>query len=188
MRQIIISLIVTIWGTSLVQAQSDNTDFGGLYAGAEVGINDLNIGGGTGSSDTQFAILAGYRFQLRRGLLVGIEGRLDDVGTDGTLTTGEIIKRRREIALDAQVGKVFGKTLVFGSIGFGDAKKLIDDGTITTSAGGTSTRLGVGVEYALLPMVAVRAVGRYVSTGSDTTSGIPGADEWSASAGVLIRF
>ncbi|WP_374763027.1 porin family protein [Yunchengibacter salinarum] len=169
-----------------------DTDFGGLYVGAEAGLSSIDIqGDGTpnlDASDLKYGGLIGYRLHLPIGIVAGVEARIDQF--DAVVrdpSVGDIVAGR-EWAFDALGGIAFEDALIFATLGLGDARVLVRDGGFEERDSSTATRLGLGVEYGILPLVSLRGVGRFISSDVNTDGLDLSVDQWSLSAGFIVRF
>ena len=117
----------------------------GPFTGAHVEVTtgvDRVRGGGTGETGLAYGIAGGYDFQTSGGALFGVEAEVaDSTAKDcdsSVLVAGDraCFKAKRDLYAGGRAGFVTGNTLIYGKVGYTNARMgaSYEDGTAATAA------------------------------------------------------
>lgn len=115
--------------------------FTGAHVEVVTGVDRIK-GGGTGETGVAYGIAGGYDVQTNGGLLFGIEAEAADSTAkdcDGSvLVAGDraCFKAKRDLYAGGRAGFVSGNTLIYGKVGYTNARlgASYEDGTASTTA------------------------------------------------------
>lgn len=140
-------------------AQEARSPFSGAHVEVTTGVDRLR-GGGTGETGLQYGIAGGYDYATASGALFGIEAEAADATTRDcdrdVVRTGDRVcfKAKRDLYAGGRAGFVSGNTLIYGKVGYTNARvsASYEDGTTATAADFSSgrnldgVRVGGGLE------------------------------------------
>ncbi|WP_395612615.1 outer membrane protein [Allosphingosinicella sp.] len=162
MRKIILSALV---GTAALaaspafaQEQSSAQGFSGGHIEAITGYDHISDGAGGG---ILYGIGAGYDYRTRNAV-VGIEGEVLE-STTGDCQGNICADASRDFYIGGRVGAVVApNVLLYGKIGYTNARVQASVGNVTTSTNLDGVRAGAGMEW-LIPNspLSIRAEYRY---------------------------
>jgi len=150
-------------------------DWGGPYAGLQLGYGDVDADGGLSGDGELYGVHAGYRWD--RGTIVyGVELDYDDAGIDIGGGAAELNDVTR---LKGQLGYDMGNTLLYATAGVANADTTLGDETGWLAGG--------GLAWAVTPSWTVGGEILYHDFEEFGASGI-GANATTASVRVSFRF
>lgn len=151
-------------------------DWGGFYAGVQLGYADVNPSGGVQGGDGEtYGLHAGYRWDMGS-VVYGIE--LDYDQADIRIAGGA--QKLRDVArLKGQVGYDMGSTLLYGTLGVANADTTLGDET--------GWLAGAGIAYQVTPAWTVGAEALYHDFDQFGSSGV-GAKATTLSLRASFRF
>lgn len=179
---LILAALGTTLGTALTipAAAQDNEPFSGLYGGIEAGVDWTKLDGDLKRDRSlYYGGVIGFRQQMDRGLVFGLEGTFGDSGYKNNALG---LSADYEWSTSLVLGKTFGdgRNLLFGKAGY--AQTSFDPlGTQDDSFTDGGWRFGGGYERALTDRVSFRLGGDYTTYGNDN-------GQWQAKGGLLLKF
>lgn len=150
-------------------------DWGGPYAGLQLGYGDVDADGGLNGDGELFGLHAGYRWDMGT-VVYGVELDYDDAGIDIGGGAAELDNVAR---LKGQVGYDLGNTLLYATAGVANADTTLGDETGWLAGG--------GLAWAVTPSWTVGGEILYHDFEEFGTSGV-GADATTASVRASFRF
>lgn len=145
MRIVATALLATVAFATPVFAQEGPSETATPFTGAHVevvtGIDRLR-GGGSGETGLGYGVAGGYDIQTSSGFLIGAEGEVtDSTGRDcnrSVLVAGDraCATVKRDLYAGGRAGFVSGNTLIYGKVGYTNARvgASYEDGTASTTA------------------------------------------------------
>ncbi|TCO72431.1 outer membrane protein [Rhodovulum euryhalinum] len=150
-------------------------DWGGGYAGLQLGFADVDADGGLNGDGEIYGVHAGYRWDMGT-LVYGVEVDYDDAGIDIGNGAAELDDVMR---LKGQVGYDMGSTLLYATAGVANADTTLGDETGWLAGG--------GLAWAVSPSWTVGGEILYHDFDEFGNSGI-GADATTATLRASFRF
>ncbi len=146
MKKIALALVALSAVATPAFAQDEAAPFTGGYVSGVVGydILDLNSSGIDNPDGVVYGVNAGYDFQSGN-TLFGIEGEVTE--STGEIKVGNTVAASagRDLYIGGRVGFVSGRTLVYGKVGYTNARVE----TIVGDENGDGIRVGGGAEVKL---------------------------------------
>lgn len=185
----IVALACIGGGVTPALAQSDDDPFNGAYVGFSLGLADANIHGGNdtfGETDFTYGGFMGFRHHQVNGLVYGAELHLDSSKINGTSNIVYATPPGEPALTTAKLGRAWGgdaligmtlfqdDALVFATVGYTNQKLSgLRTSTVNVSPPATEPysftedgyRLGLGLEFSVLPNLNWRIMGRYTDSG-----------------------
>lgn len=147
-------------------AQDEAAPFTGGHITAIVGydILDLNTSGVDNPNGLTYGAAVGYDIQSGN-VLFGIEGEI--TGSTSKVEVGNVTaaKAGRDLYAGGRLGYVFGRTAVYGKVGYTNAR--VD--TPLGDENGDGIRLGAGVEHKFTDKLFLKGEYRYSNYEGDVT-------------------
>jgi outer membrane immunogenic protein len=180
MRKIILSALA---GTAALAAapafaQDTGAAFSGGHVEAITGYDHVSDGGGSG---ILYGVGGGYDYRTRNAV-VGIEGEVLE-STTGDCAGNVCVDASRDFYIGGRVGVVVApNVLLYGKIGYSNARVEVTSGNVTDSTNLDGIRGGVGMEWQFRNSpLSLRAEYRY-------TNYEAGVERHQGTLGLAFRF
>ena len=185
----IVALACIGGGAAPALAQTEDDPFNGPYTGFSIGLSDGSVHGGFdkfGQTDVTYGGFVGFRHHQPEGLVYGLELHFDSSEVNGATGVVFAVPPAQSALLTAKLGRAWSgdaivgitvlqnNALIFATGGYTN-QKLSGTRTSATSIVAPNVapysftedgyRVGLGLEFSVLPNLNWRVVGRYTDSG-----------------------
>ncbi|WP_343518525.1 porin family protein [Sphingomonas sp.] len=178
MKKIALALVALTAAATPAFAQDEAAPFTGGHITAIVGYDmlDLNTSGLDNPNGLTYGAALGYDYQSGN-VLFGVEGEV--IGSTAKIEAGNttVARAGRDLYAGGRIGYVFGRTAVYGKVGYANARVE----TIAGDENGDGIRFGGGVEHKFTDKLFVKGEYRYTNYEADV-------ERHQVVAGVGVRF
>lgn len=160
MRIIHAAVVLAAASASPAIAQDQVASFSGGHIDVIGGFDHVRAGG-EGRSGALYGIGGGYDFRTSGGAVFGIEAEAAD-STTKECDAGICARTGRDLYVGGRVGAVVnGNVLVYGKLGYTNARLVLDDGVTAIGANADGVRGGAGAEFLFGGRFSMRTEYRY---------------------------
>lgn len=158
MKKIALALVALTAAATPAFAQDEAPTFTGAHVSAVVGYDalDLNTDGLDNPNGVTYGVNLGYDLQ-RGNALFGIEGEVTESSAEIDANGTTVASAGRDLYVGGRIGFVTGRTLVYGKVGYTNARVE----TIAGDENGDGIRFGGGAEFKLNQNLFLKGEYRY---------------------------
>jgi outer membrane immunogenic protein len=178
MKKIALALAALTAAATPAFAQDEAAPFNGAHASIVAGydILDVNTAGVDNPDGVAYGLNLGYDLQ-RGNVLFGLEGEITESSVELKAGNAIVARAGRDLYAGGRIGYVFGKTAVYGKVGYTNAR-------VESSLGdenGDGIRFGGGVEHKFADNLFLKGEYRYSNYEGDV-------ERHQVVAGLGVRF